>query len=484
MVFNPVLYILFLIVSFSVVYATKSNYKKYILLIFGFIFYSYWDWRFIFILLFTAFNSYLFGKYIYNSTNIKSKKLFLVTSTILSLGLLCFFKYSGILTESFFSVFGYFGYKADSIHVNLIIPLGISYFTFSSLTYQFDIYRGSLKPSDSFFDILLFVSYFPVLIAGPIEKASRIIPQIEKLKTPKYEDIKIGIAYITIGMFKKVLVGDPCGKIVDQIFFYNKYYDSSELIMGLILLTIQIYADFSGYSNIATGSSKLFGINIIDNFNQPYYSKNISEFWRRWHISLSNWFREYVFFPLTFSFIRKFKNYKINKEILGYCIASLITFALIGIWHGANWNFLIWGTLQGVAINYELIQKQFLKKRKIKLKIFNNKAGNFVRIFRMMIFVLFSWLVFKTATPGETIDYIKYIFTNNFGEFWLRCLKISVSFILITYFIDYLEIKYNTIAFLNRIRSSVKIGISIAIWIFLILYLLQSTPSPFIYQQF
>lgn len=484
LIFNPILYIIFLLVSFTLIYFSKNEFKKYILLILGFIFYSYWDWRFLFILLLTALNSFLFGKIIFNTIRINRKRIILISSISISIGLLCFFKYADVLSSSFLSVFGYFGYQMDSVHLNLIIPLGISYFTFSSLTYQFDIYRGSMKPSNSFFDVVLFVSYFPIIIAGPIEKASRIIPQIEYLRTPKFEEIKIGISYITIGMFKKVLIGDPCGKIVDQIFFYSKYYDGSELIMGLLLLTVQIYADFSGYSNIASGTSKLFGIKIIDNFNQPYFSKSISEFWRRWHISLSNWFKEYIFFPLTFSFIRKLNFIKVNKEILAYCSASLITFALIGLWHGAGWNFLIWGVLQGVVINYELVKKEYDKRHKIKSKIFNYKINNSLKIFRTMIIVVISWLIFRTTTPQETSNYIWHIFNNDFGDFWLRCLKISVSFIFIIYVLDYLEIKYKTIAFMNKIKSNVKIGISIAIWLFIILYLLQSSPSPFIYQQF
>ena len=484
MVFNPILYIIFISVSFTVIYFTKNEYKKYLLLFFGVVFYSYWDFRFFLILIITAVNSYIFGNLIFNAANPGKKRKLLLVSTLFSICLLCFFKYADIFTGSAMSFLGYFGYNLDSIHLNIIIPLGISYFTFSSLTYQFDIYRDTMKPAKSFFDVMLFVSYFPIMVAGPIEKASRIIPQIENLKSPSRYDINIGLSYLTIGMLKKVLIGDPCGKIVDQIFYHSKYYDSSELLMGLILLTVQIYADFSGYSNIASGSSKLLGINIIDNFNQPYFSKNISEFWRRWHISLSNWFKEYVFLPLTFSSIRKMKNVKLNKEVLGYCFASLCTFGLIGLWHGAGWNFIIWGLLQGLILNYELIKKQFRKKKKLKSNFINRKFSNALKIIRTMVIVILSWLIFKTTNPGDIYIYVSRIFTNDFGEFWFRCLKISFTFVVIIYLIDYFEIKYKAIAFLAKIKSNLRISISLAIWIFILLYLLQSSPSPFLYQQF
>lgn len=236
-----------------------------------------------------------------------------------------------------------FGVEYDFLHLNLLLPLGLSFYIFRSLTYTIDIYLEKAEPTGSIINYAVYLSFFPQLLSGPIERASKLLPQIESSQSPNKTQIQQGFALLTLGMLKKVLIGDASGRMVDQIFAQPQYYTSSEMLMGLVLFSIQIYADFSGYSDISKGISKFMGFETMNNFNQPYLSRNITEFWRRWHISLSTWFNDYLFTPLNMNLRR------LNK--IGAIISIFTTFLLCGLWHGASWTFIFWGGLHGLLLS-------------------------------------------------------------------------------------------------------------------------------------
>ena len=264
-------------------YLLPTRFKKVLLLISSYSFYAYWDWRFISLLIISTSVDYLIGKKIYHSKK-DFKKTLLTLSLTVNLGILMIFKYYDFFVDSFSVIAEQFGSNLDYLHLNIILPVGISFYTFQTLSYTIDIYRQKIKPVDSFIDFAVFVAFFPQLVAGPIERAKNLLPQIKKLVNPTNNQINQGIVLIVTGLFTKVMIGDTTGRIVDQIFLNPSIYNSPELIFALILFSIQIYADFSGYSSIARGVAKLLGIELMINFQQPYLSSNITEFWRRWHI--------------------------------------------------------------------------------------------------------------------------------------------------------------------------------------------------------
>ena len=294
MLFNSFIFFIFLSVVLPLYYLLPQRLKKYLLLIASYFFYGYWDWRFTSLLLISTVVDYFVGLKLSGELRENRRKLFLIISMVTNLGILGFFKYYDFFISSFAPLAAIFGGNLDYLHLNIILPVGISFYTFQTMSYSIDVYRKRMNPTKSFIDFALFVSFFPQLVAGPIERASNLIPQISRLSNPRKGQIEKGIVLIVFGLFKKVMIGDTTGRIVDHIFTQPENYMSIELISALILFSIQIYADFSGYSSIARGTAKLLGVELMKNFEQPYLSRNITEFWRRWHISLSSWLKDYL----------------------------------------------------------------------------------------------------------------------------------------------------------------------------------------------
>jgi D-alanyl-lipoteichoic acid acyltransferase DltB (MBOAT superfamily) len=335
------------------------------------------------------------------------------------------------------------------------------------------VYRKKLKPTTNFIDFALFVSFFPQLVAGPIERASNLLPQLARRNKVKVEQIKQGVVLIVTGLFRKVMIGDTSGRYVDHIFGNIEMYKSSEVIAALILFSIQIYADFSGYSKIARGTAKLLGIELMKNFEQPYLSTNITEFWRRWHISLSSWLKDYLYFSLGGNRKGKMKMYR----------NLMLTMLLGGLWHGASWNFVIWGGLHGV---YLIIHKLILKKRKIRsTNITRFKFIDVFNIFITYILVLFTWLFFR-ATDFQTIKiFFGKLFHWEQSDHTLRFVTIVLSYVLCTVFLDLMEYKKGKHTYILDIKSNgVKLGILFVLFFVSIIYILQVDPLPFIYFQF
>lgn len=335
MLFNSITFVYFFIAFFALYWLLKNHLKgQNILLLFAsYIFYGWWDYRFLSLIIFSTIIDYFCGLRIANAQSKSSKRFYFAISLIINLGLLGTFKYLGFFIDSFQNLLEVFGIQQARSTLQIILPVGISFYTFQTMSYSIDIYRGRMQPTKDFISFAAFVSFFPQLVAGPIERASHLLPQIEKKRGFDYQKSKEGVKIALYGLFKKVAIADTAAPFVNDIFANYEQQGPLILLLGAILFAFQIYGDFSGYSDIARGISYLLGIELMINFKQPYFSKDIGEFWKRWHISLSTWFRDYVYIPLGGS---KFGLKNTLRNIY-------IIFLVSGFWHGANWTFIIWG---------------------------------------------------------------------------------------------------------------------------------------------
>lgn len=477
MLFNSIIFFIFLFTVLPIFYLLKTKtWKNTFLLFASYFFYGYWDWRFCFLLAISTIIDYFIGKKLYSVEKKSFRKILLIASLAANLGILGFFKYFNFFVDSFDVLISNFGYKLDFLHLNIILPVGISFYTFQTLSYTIDIYRRKIQPTSNFIDFALFVSFFPQLVAGPIERASNLLPQLNKVLKPSSDQIKKGIVLIVYGLFKKVLIGDAAGRIVDHIFAQPEFYFSIELLSALILFSIQIYADFSGYSNIARGLAKLLGIELMKNFEQPYLSSNITEFWRRWHISLSSWLKDYLYISLGGNRFNKYRTY----------LNLMITMLLGGLWHGASWNFVIWGGLHGLYLS---VHKLILKGKKVAdYYIFESLNSLFLFIFKVFItylLVLFAWLFFRVKTFHLAMCFIQNIIHWQKSELAIRFVTITSTFLIITILFDFLEYYTKRHSFILLIPNKyIRYGILTAMLATIILFLFQTEPLPFVYFQF
>lgn len=477
MLFNSFIFIFFIIAVVAIYYLAPKKFSNYILLVSSYIFYSYFDYRFSALLLGITLLTYFFANQIVYTKDHKRKKTFLIYGVVVNLIVLGIFKYYNFFLSSITPVFSEIGINADALHIKLILPIGISFYIFQALSLIIDTYLDEDSKPYKFISISVFLSFFPTVMAGPIERAHRIIPQLEKEKSFTRENFNKGFALISIGYLRKVLIGDAAGKIADQIFTSPEYYLSTELIFGVLLFSIQIYNDFAGYSMIAKGTAKLLGIDIMDNFNQPYLSSSVTDFWRRWHISLSTWLRDYLFIPLQIVFR--------NSKVWGNVIALIITFSLCGLWHGANWNFIFWGFLHGFYMSVSLLTQ---RKRDSIVKSIRLFSPGFLKGWKILFtffLITVSWIFFRASSLEAAFYILNKIFQFEMGEFTLRLLIITASYYAISFFLDYLEIyfKDKTLPVL-KIATQYRFGILLAFWMILLIYMFQATPLPFIYFQF
>ena len=341
MLFNSIDFAVFLPIVFILYWAISKKNLKYqnLLIVFSsYIFYGWWDWRFLSLVMFSTIVDYFVGLGLSKNEKVSHRKILLWTSILVNLGFLGFFKYFNFFLDNFMTAFKFFGIPINSQGLNIILPVGISFYTFQTLSYTIDVYKRKLKPTNDFFAFSAFVSFFPQLVAGPIERATNLLPQFYKKRTLKYEKFIDGLKQILWGLFKKVVIADNASQIANTIFNSSTDYSGIALILGAVFFAFQIYGDFSGYSDIALGTARLFGFNLMQNFAFPYFSRDIAEFWRRWHISLSTWFRDYLYIPLGGS--RGGNLVKIRN--------TFVIFIVSGFWHGANWTFIIWGALNAI----------------------------------------------------------------------------------------------------------------------------------------
>ncbi|MBL7890345.1 MAG: MBOAT family protein [Bacteroidia bacterium] len=407
MLFNSIDFLFFLPLVFLLywfVFQRKLTYQNILLLVASYFFYSCWDWRFLFLLIFSTLLDYFSGIKIFNSNSLIERKIWLWISITINLGFLAVFKYFNFFIDSFVSLFAQLGFVIDVWALNVILPVGISFYTFHGLSYVIDVYKKRIDVERNFIDYSLFVSFFPLLVAGPIERATHLLPQIKSDRRFDYQLSVDGLRQILWGFFKKIVIADQCAIYANQIFDNSADYTGSTLVLGAIFFAFQIYGDFSGYSDIALGTAKLFGIRLLKNFSFPYFSKDIAEFWRRWHISLSTWFKDYLYIPLGGS--RGNLSLKIRN--------TFIIFIVSGFWHGANWTFIAWGFLNALFI--------------IPSIIFNSNRNNLniVALDRTfptlrevaMIFVTFSlttfaWIFFRSPDIKFAFNYVSNIFDVN-----------------------------------------------------------------------
>jgi D-alanyl-lipoteichoic acid acyltransferase DltB (MBOAT superfamily) len=301
MLFNSLDFAIFLPVVFLLywfVFQKKIKAQNALVALASYVFYGWWDWRFLSLIIFSSVIDYFIGLQLENIKKDRYRSLLLWTSIFVNLGLLGFFKYFNFFIDNFLDAFSFFGYQIPNTSLNIILPVGISFYTFQTLSYTIDVYRKQLKPTKDFVAFTAFVSFFPQLVAGPIERASNLLPQFYKKRKFDYSIAVDGMRQILWGLFKKIVIADNCAKYANEIFNNSGNYSGTTLLLGALFFTFQIYGDFSGYSDIAIGTSRLFGFKLMKNFAFPYFSRDIAEFWRRWHISLSSWFRDYLYIPL------------------------------------------------------------------------------------------------------------------------------------------------------------------------------------------
>ena len=403
MIFNSLPFIIFLPIVFIIYWSLRNKNLKYqnsILLVSSYIFYGWWDWRFLSLIAFSTVVDYIIGIKIDNSKTKKEKMSFLLVSLIVNIGLLGFFKYFNFFITSFEESLNSLGFNFDTWTLNIILPVGISFYTFQTLSYSIDIYKGKIKHTKDFISFAVFVSFFPQLVAGPIERASHLLPQFLKKREFNYRVAITGISLISYGFFKKLVIADRLAIYVNSVFGDIENANTISLMLGIIFFSFQIYADFSGYSLIARGISKLLGFDLMINFNKPYLASNISDFWRRWHISLSTWFRDYLYIPLGGNRVSVLRNY----------YNLIIVFLVSGLWHGANWTFVIWGALHGI---YQVVYLQY--KKSIYAKHTKTKIRQLLDILLVYFLVTFAWIFFRANSFNQAIVYINKIIEFDFS---------------------------------------------------------------------
>jgi alginate O-acetyltransferase complex protein AlgI len=379
------------------------------LLLASYVFYGSWDYRFLFLLVFSTLLDYATAIQISNEKNDKLRKFWFWLSICINLGLLVVFKYYNFFLLSFQQGLTRVGIAINPSTLNLVLPVGISFYTFHGISYIIDVYKGKTKASKNFIEYALFVCFFPLLVAGPIERATHLLPQLKRERRFVYDSAVDGCKQILWGFFKKIVIADNCAIIVNEIFEKYPSYHGSTLIVGAFLFAVQIYCDFSGYSDIAVGTARLFGIDLLRNFAFPYFSRDIAEFWRRWHISLSSWFRDYVYIPLGGSKGGKFKTAR----------NVFVIFIVSGFWHGSNWTFIVWGLLNAIYILPSVMLQRNRDHLEIvaKGKKLPTLKETVLIAFTFMLTVL-AWIFFRSQSVSAALDYLLAIFSiSNFMPF-------------------------------------------------------------------
>ena len=408
MLFNSIEFALFLPIVFLIYWAIgyahinnqlKLRLQNAFVVIASYVFYGWWDWRFLLLIAFTSFCSWGSGLLInpsrppHKGRRFISPKFWMIANIILNLGILAVFKYYDFFVREFGQLFGV---STDSLLLRIILPVGISFYTFQALSYSIDVYRKKIEPTHDIVAFFAYVAFFPQLVAGPIERATNLLPQFQANRKFNYDQAVDGMRQILWGLFKKIVIADNCATYVDQVWATYDTQTGSTLLLAAILFTFQIYGDFSGYSDIAIGTAKLFGIKLMRNFNNPYFSRDIAEFWRRWHISLTTWFRDYVYIPLGGSRVGK---WKIVRN-------TFVIFLLSGFWHGANWTFIAWGAYHAILflplILLGMNRKYTNQVAEGRLLPTWNEA---LQIFVTFGLAVLGWIIFRAETITQAWDF-------------------------------------------------------------------------------
>ncbi|WP_179335377.1 MBOAT family O-acyltransferase [Winogradskyella costae] len=475
MLFNSIDFAIFLPIVFILYwYVTKRSLSLQNLLIVcsSYLFYAWWDYRFLGLIILSTVADYLVAKYIQKAKDKKIKKTLLLVSLIFNLGLLAFFKYFNFFIESWVEAWQFFGFTMQTSTLSIILPVGISFYTFQTLSYTIDVYREKIEPTSNFIQFAAFVSFFPQLVAGPIERASHLLPQFSEKRVFNSEFAISGFYLIIWGLFKKVVVADNCAFFVNQIFDGATSYSSMELFLGAVLFAFQIYGDFSGYSDIAIGVSRLFGFSLMTNFSFPYFSRDIAEFWRRWHISLSTWFRDYLYIPLGGSLGTDW--HRIRNVF--------IVFLVSGFWHGANWTFIIWGAIHAILFLPLLL----LKSNRKHLEFTKIRLQQIPMLIVTFTLVTFAWIFFRADTVSIAYQFIIDIFSfkgSSVSVFIKSSKMILFSSVIVLSILTLLLFEFLSV---QDNKKEVTLNRYSAIFIALLICFMGvfKNPSDFIYFQF
>lgn len=475
MLFNSLEFLIFLPIVFLAYWALKKhlNVQNFFLLVASFVFYGWWDWRFLILLCISSSFDFWSSIQIYNSSRKSTKKKYLGLSLLVNLGLLMYFKYFNFFISSAEELLISLGFRVNVGSLNVILPVGISFYTFQALSYTIDVYRGKLEPTRNPVSFFAFVSFFPQLVAGPIERAIYMLPQFSRNRIFSYSNCTEGLKQIAWGLFKKIVVADNCAEYVQIIFNHHGDFSGSTLWLGAFFFAFQIYGDFSGYSDIAIGTARLLGFDLMRNFAWPYFSRDVAEFWRRWHISLSTWFRDYVYIPLGGS-----------KGSMAKTVRNtFIVFFISGFWHGANWTYVIWGLLNALYIMPLVIWKSKPDHNIVASGKILPGIKDLGKLIFTFLLISLAWVFFRSDSVGMAFDYIKHMFSAS--VFSIPEVRPKVIFMILACFIvmEWMgrENNFTISGFFSR-STFMKWTFYVVLTMSVILF--YSKPKEFIYFQF
>lgn len=488
MLFNSWQFLIFLPIVFILYFVLPKKIRHFELLIASYFFYMFWNWKLVFLILGTTLISYLAGLFIPKVNRKAYKNLLLIATLVTSLGILVFFKYFDFIANSFVGVINMFNGSAKWDSLNLILPIGISFYTFQTLSYVIDVYKGKIEPEKDFFFYALYVSFFPQLVAGPIERPENLLPQLKNQEGINPDNMAEGLRLMLIGYIKKIVIADMIGIFVNNVFNDIGGANGLTILIAVLLFSIQILCDFAGYSDIAKGIAKCFNIDLMTNFNHPYRSSSVKEFWSRWHISLSSWLRDYIYFPLGGS--------RVN---FGRWIFNMfLVFFISGLWHGASYTFIIWGMLHFlIRVIERVIDRFIIKKNNKQDKFYNNKPLTIFRTILTFILVSLTWVAFRANNINDMLNAYRLLFTSwNFSAAYFETFNhyipvtifnvLTIVFAVILFnLVDYIP-SLNKIVGLkgSLIRKSSYVALSLLV-IFCFIYLQSiDIESSFIYFQF
>lgn len=486
MLFNSIDFAIFLPSVFLIYwFLANRNLKVQNLLIVtaSYFFYGWWDWRFLSLIIISTCVDFLVGLGLAADQSRKTRRMLLWTSIIVNIGFLGFFKYYNFFLENFISAYSFFGKNISSNSLNIILPVGISFYTFQTLSYTIDVYRRKINPTRNFIAFCAFVSFFPQLVAGPIERATNLLPQFYNKRVFDYAKATDGMRQILWGLMKKILIADNCAEYVDIIFNNYSNYSGSTLVIGAVLFAIQIYCDFSGYSDIAIGASRLLGFDLKINFAFPYFSRDIAEFWRRWHISLSSWFRDYVYIPLGGS----------RGTLYSKIRNIFIIFTVSGLWHGANWTFVFWGALNALYFLPLLLwQKNRAHLNVVATGKLMPSLREFVSICLTFSLTVFAWIFFRSESISDAFSYLNKMFSLSIfvkpSIYPARAqlpLNMMLFLISVLFFIEWLQREKQHALQIEKMKLPRLVRWTVySFIIFMIGMYMPTSETPFIYFQF
>lgn len=483
MLFNSIDFAVFLPVVFLlywIVFPRNINLRNLLIVAASYVFYGWWDWRFLGLIFLSTLVDYAVGRGLESPGRPMRRKALLWTSILTNLGLLGFFKYYNFFAENFARAFTFFGAEINLASLHIILPVGISFYTFQTLSYTIDIYRGKIKPTRNFIAFSAFVSFFPQLVAGPVERASNLLPQFFTVKKFDYKEATDGLRQILWGLFKKIVIADNCAGFANQIFDHSEQFSGSTLLLGAVFFAFQIYGDFSGYSDIAIGTARLFGFSLMRNFAYPYFSRDMAEFWRRWHISLSTWFRDYVYIPLGGS--RGSTWVKVRN--------TFVIFIVSGFWHGANWTFVAWGALNALYFLPLLLSKKH--RDHIRIVASGRRLPAIKDALKMgltFMLTVFAWIFFRAESVSHAFGYISGIASQSlFSLPYFEGRAEALTLVLLIVFFMWMEWRGReeqfAIAKPVLPRTRLLRWLIYAFLIFLTGLFMPTEETPFIYFQF